>query len=190
LKTKKIYVIRHGQTDYNKRGVVQGSGIDAPLNDEGKRQAAAFYNSYKDTRFDKIYISSLQRTLQSVQGFIDDGLPYEKLSGFNEIHWGVKEGIPFSSSINDSSYVDVISSWQNGNIDLALEGGESPMQVKNRIREALDYVLNKDEEDQILICMHGRAMRILLCHVLNYKLSCMDFFSHGNLCLYKLTYTG
>jgi bisphosphoglycerate-dependent phosphoglycerate mutase len=39
---KDIYLIRHGETDYNRLGVVQGSGIDADLNDLGRRQAQAF----------------------------------------------------------------------------------------------------------------------------------------------------
>jgi broad specificity phosphatase PhoE len=190
LKTKKIYIIRHGETDYNKMGVVQGSGIDAPLNEEGRRQAQAFYNSYKNIKFDKIYISALQRTKQSVMNFIDCGLPYEELAGLNEIHWGVKEGVPFSSSFNDSTYVDVITAWRNGKVDLALEGGESPLDVKKRLADSMDYIVNKQDEQQILICMHGRALRILLCHLLNYDLSLMDNFSHSNLCLYKLSFTG
>ena len=41
---KDIYLIRHGETDYNRMGVVQGSGIDADLNELGNRQAQAFLN--------------------------------------------------------------------------------------------------------------------------------------------------
>lgn len=190
MKTKKIYIVRHGETDYNKKGVVQGSGIDAPLNEEGRRQAEAFYQAYKNTQFDKVYTSVLQRTIQSVQNFLNDGLPHEKLAGLNEIHWGVKEGVPFSGSTNDNTYIDVVSAWNKGQLDLGLEGGESPLQVKARLKEAMDYIISKEDEGQVLICMHGRAMRILLCHLLNYDLTCMDNFSHVNLGLYRLTYTG
>ncbi|MFW5879460.1 MAG: histidine phosphatase family protein, partial [bacterium] len=59
---KTIYLIRHGQTDYNKKGIVQGSGIDASLNDLGRQQAEAFYDAYRNMPFDKIYISDLKRT--------------------------------------------------------------------------------------------------------------------------------
>ena len=57
LDYKNIFILRHAETDFNKRGVVQGSGIDAPLNDTGKAQARAFYTRYKNYPFDKIYIS-------------------------------------------------------------------------------------------------------------------------------------
>ena len=43
---KDIYLIRHGETDYNRLGVVQGSGIDADLNELGQRQAKAFFDHY------------------------------------------------------------------------------------------------------------------------------------------------
>ncbi len=68
---KDIYLIRHGETDYNRMRVVQGSGIDADLNELGKRQAQAFFEHYQNLALDKIYTSALRRTHQSVKGFID-----------------------------------------------------------------------------------------------------------------------
>lgn len=189
LKSKKIYLIRHGQTDYNKRGVVQGSGIDAPLNETGYKQAEAFFNTYKDISFDKIYISTLQRTRQSVQSFLEKGIPHEALSGLNEINWGEKEGMPFTKEDHDY-YLQVTSAWENGQVDLGIAGGESPVDVRDRQKVAIDHILNKTEEKTILICMHGRAIRILLCEMLNYHLKHMDTFPHSNLGLYKINYTG
>jgi len=71
----KIYLVRHGQTDFNLKGVVQGSGIDAPINKTGRSQAAAFFEAYKDVEFDQIYHTSLIRTRQSIQQFVDRGIP-------------------------------------------------------------------------------------------------------------------
>ena len=51
---KTFYFIRHGQTDLNLKGIVQGRGVDSPLNDNGFKQAQAFYDAYKDIPFDKI----------------------------------------------------------------------------------------------------------------------------------------
>lgn len=168
---------------------MQGSGVDSSLNYIGKRQAEAFYNAYQYYPFDKIYTSDLQRSVQSVQRFIDAGVPHEKLTGLNEIHWGCKEGTPFSED-DHVYYRHVIKCWQDGDVEMCVEGGESPYQVQCRQVKALEYILAQQEEEQVLICMHGRAMRIFLCHMLNYNLRCMDFFTHDNLCLYKLSYTG
>jgi bisphosphoglycerate-dependent phosphoglycerate mutase len=85
LKRKSIYLIRHGETDLNRKGVVQGSGVDSMLNEWGEAQAAAFFNAYQHVPFDKIYTSALQRTQQSVRGFINQGIPYESYAGLYEI---------------------------------------------------------------------------------------------------------
>ncbi len=91
---KQIYIIRHGETELNRQGIVQGRGINADLNDLGRAQAEAFYQTYKDVGFDKIYTSALKRTWQTVQKFIDSELPWERLSGLDELAWGVWEGKP------------------------------------------------------------------------------------------------
>ncbi|HCZ37344.1 MAG TPA: histidine phosphatase family protein, partial [Cytophagales bacterium] len=70
MTTKKIYLIRHGQTDFNLKGIVQGSGVDSSLNAKGMAQAQAFFEMYKHIKFDKIYTSTLKRTRESVSGFI------------------------------------------------------------------------------------------------------------------------
>lgn len=189
LKTKKIYLVRHGQTDFNLKGIVQGSGIDAPLNGFGIRQAEAFFDAYRHIKFDKVYTSALLRTIQTVQRFIDMGIPHQALPGLNEINWGSREGMEITPE-EDAYYHDVIRQWQEGNTTLPIEGGESPQDVFNRQTEAIETILSNMQEETVLVCMHGRAMRILLCQLLNYPLRCMDMFEHSNLCLYELTYTG
>lgn len=186
LAIRKFYIVRHGQTDYNKRGVVQGSGIDAPINALGQAQAQAFYQAYKDHPFDRLYTSALQRTHQSVAQFIADGLPHEALSQFNEIHWGNKEGQPFAPEAMNF-YETTINAWASGNLDAKIDEGESAREMGERLQKGIDYVLSQPG-DQILICMHGRAMRALLSLMLGKSLSEMDQFHHTNLCLYELSY--
>ncbi|MBO6660582.1 MAG: histidine phosphatase family protein [Roseivirga sp.] len=186
---KKIYLTRHGQTDYNLKGVVQGSGIDADLNATGRAQANAFYQAYKDHPFDKLYVSGLKRTFQSMEGFINDKLPYEALPDLNEISWGKHEGVPVDQE-GAAYYAEMIKRWQLGETDIAIEGGESPNEVAARMQRALEYILAQKNESQVLICMHGRAMRMMLSVMLNYPLKSMDSFEHSNLCLYQLAYTG
>jgi broad specificity phosphatase PhoE len=189
LSIKKIYIIRHGQTDFNLQGIVQGSGVDSSLNEMGRAQARAFFDKYKDVGFDKIYTSALKRTRESVQDFIAGGIPHEPLSGLNEISWGSKEGQRITPE-EDAYYHWMLKEWQRGNTSERITGGESPNDVVLRQRPTLDYIMSKDNEKKILVCMHGRAMRILLCELLNYPLKSMDMFEHHNLCLYQLDFTG
>jgi broad specificity phosphatase PhoE len=189
LITKKIYLIRHGQTDFNLKNIVQGSGVDTHLNEVGRRQAEAFFNAYKHVPFNKVYTSDLKRSKQSVQHFIDLGIPQVSLVGLNEISWGTKEGHRVTIE-EDQYYHFMLSEWQKGRTWMRIEGGESPNDVMKRMKPAVDYIMSKTDETTILICMHGRAMRMLLCHLLNYPLRCMDMFEHQNLCLYLLNYSG
>jgi len=189
LNTKKIYLTRHGQTDYNKKRVVQGSGIDADLNELGRAQGKAFYDYYKHLPIDQMYVSALKRTHQSMQNFIDSGLNYAVLPELNEISWGVKEGVPTDAAGN-AFYLDMIERWQQGETNFGIEGGESPDEVAIRMRRALDQILSQPDEQNVLICMHGRAMRVMLAVMLNYPIKAMDMFEHSNLCMYELTWSG
>lgn len=182
--SKKIYLIRHGQTDYNLKGVVQGSGIDAPLNRNGQRQAEAFFEFYKDRPFEKVFYTGLQRTKQSVQGFLDLGIPHEAVPDLNEISWGRYEGVPMTTEEN-KYYEHMLERWASGDLDYAIEGGESPIVVAKRLKRGIDYILSQPEE-LVLICMHGRAMRVLISLMLGYDLRYMDVFKHQNLGLYIL----
>ncbi|HRK55483.1 MAG TPA: histidine phosphatase family protein [Cyclobacteriaceae bacterium] len=189
MTSKKIYLIRHGQTEFNLNGIVQGSGIDSSLNAFGVEQASSFYNTYQHISFDKVYTSTLKRSVQSVSSFIDKGIVHESYEGLNEINWGNKEGTKITQE-EDDYYRWLLKQWQNNKISLRIEGGESPEDVAARQRSVLNTILNRAEEQTILICMHGRAIRVLLCQLLNYPLSAMDIFEHNNLCLYQLNYTG
>jgi broad specificity phosphatase PhoE len=186
---KTLYIVRHGQTDLNRLGIVQGRGRNTDLNDEGRKQAALFYNTYKAVPFDKIYISELKRTQQSIQQFIDLGIPYEKLAGLDELAWGIYEGQP-STPETKAAFLKIMRDWMAGKLDEKFEDGESPNEVRLRQLEALQVIMSHTEETNVLICMHGRAMRLFLCLLSGLPLTQMDNFPHQNLVLYKVTFNG
>jgi len=188
LSSKKIYLIRHGQTDFNLRNIVQGSGVDSSLNATGRAQAQAFFDTYKDVPFKKVYTSALVRSQESIKSFLDLGLPHEAFAGLNEISWGTKEGQPITPE-EDEYYHYMLKQWQLGNTSMKIEKGESPEDVVNRMKPVMEYILSKEDENPILICMHGRSIRILLCYLLKMDLSHMDSFEHRNLGLYLLDYS-
>lgn len=186
---KTFYFIRHGQTDLNLRGIVQGRGVNSPLNETGFKQAAAFYQAFKDVPFDKVYTSTLLRTKQTVQQFIDDGIPTEELEGLDEISWGIYEGKEQDEDIL-SGFEKVVSSWRTGSLDLSIEEGESPNVLVKRQKEAVAHMLTRTDEHTVLVCMHGRALRIMLCHLTDLDVCMMDDFPHTNTALYILEYDG
>jgi probable phosphoglycerate mutase len=186
---KRLYIIRHGETDPNRNKIIQGSGLDAPLNQKGRNQALDFYKAYNHIPFQKVYTSNLIRTWQSVEKFIQNGIPHSPLKELNEISWGVKDGTKIDQK-EQKIYTHMINQWKSGSLDVCFEAGESPNQVAKRLNSAMKSILKEGNEDVILMCIHGRALRILLCILLEKSLSDMEDFLHSNLCLYILSWDG
>ena len=179
----KLYIIRHAETEYNRKGIIQGSEVDSDINDVGESQANSFYEYYKNINFDKIYVSDLKRTFQTIRRFTENGSSYEKLKEFNEISWGVNQGK--SDDLED--YAELIDTWLAGNLDNKFEEGESPNEMSVRLVKGFDKVLD-DDHDTVLLCIHGRALRILLSKIIDNDLTKMDKYAHTNTGLYILEY--
>ena len=179
----KLYIIRHAETEYNKKGIIQGSEVDSDINDVGESQANLFYEYYKGINFDKIYVSDLKRTFQMIRRFTEKGSSYEKLKEFNEISWGVNQGK--SDDLED--YARLIDTWLAGNLDNKFEEGESPNEMSVRLVKGFNKVLD-DNHDTVLLCIHGRALRILLSKIIDNDLTKMDKYVHSNTGLYILEY--
>ena len=179
----KLYIIRHAETEYNRKGIIQGSEVDSDINDVGESQANSFYEYYKNINFDKIYVSDLKRTFQTIRRFTENGSSYEKLKEFNEISWGVNQGK--SDDLED--YARLIDTWLAGNLDNKFEEGESPNEMSARLVKGFNKVLD-DDHDTVLLCIHGRALRILLSKIIDNDLTKMDKYVHSNTGLYILEY--
>lgn len=157
------------------------------MNANGQQQAVAFFDFYKHVPFDKIYTSTLLRTKQTVAPFLELGIPTEELAGLDEISWGIYEGKEQDETVLDG-FNKVVSSWRNNDLDMRIQDGESPNELVRRQKQAVDYMLRQMEEQTVLVCMHGRALRILLCHLTDIPVCQMDDFPHTNTALYILTY--
>ncbi|MFT7589212.1 MAG: broad specificity phosphatase PhoE [Limisphaerales bacterium] len=179
---QQIYLVRHGQTDYNLKRIVQGRGVDASLNATGLSQAGKFYSAYKTVPFSHIYTSSLIRTKETAGLFIDSGISHSAHSEIDEIDWGDQEGVKTSPKMR-KFYGHVMRAWSSGDYSPKMKDGESPLEVQDRVKTFFNSILNPSL-DPVLIVSHGRTMRIILCTLLNKPLSEMRNFEHGNLGLY------
>jgi probable phosphoglycerate mutase len=181
---KELYIIRHGQTDHNLKGIVQGKGINLPLNELGRRQARAFFDMYKDVPFDKVYTSTLLRAQETVYPFREIGHPFEAFAELDEISWGIMEGNAMVME-NSQDFKALTDQWKAGNDYAKPEGGESPHELQTRQKRFLDHMMKTDAK-KVLIAMHGRAIRCLMCTITDTPLSLMEDFPHVNLSLYKV----
>lgn len=181
---KHIFIIRHGETDYNRAGIIQGRGVNISLNEAGRNQAKAFFLKYGRYPFERIYTSSLARSIETVQEFIDSGIPWSIRPELDEIEWGEQEGKETNKEMREL-YRQVTAAWKSGDLHVRFPGGESILDLSWRQKSFIESIRH-DRAREILICTHGRAMRALLCQFLGIDLSRMDEFPHSNLSLYRL----
>ncbi|MEN0002706.1 MAG: histidine phosphatase family protein [Bacteroidota bacterium] len=185
---KKVYIIRHGETELNRQRIIQGSGVDASLNDTGRKQAQAFFEHYQSINFDVVITSKLTRTRETMAPFIETGLKWEQYAEINEMAWGIYEGQPGTPAMRQD-YKDMLAAWKREEYDVRLEGGESALELSNRIKIFVE-ALKSREESTILICSHGRAMRCLICTLKEEPLYNMELYQHSNTGLWIANYDG
>lgn len=184
---KELYIIRHGETEFNRLHKVQGQGMDTELNDVGKAQAASFFKKFRSAGFEFVYTSRLQRSQQTVEAFINElGLPTKAMYELDEFRWGIFEGSLFDDF--NADYEKMVQAWRDGDYDAAPLLGDAPSRVAIRQRRAIADI-EANPAQKILICMHGRAMRLFLCLLLDRPFSEMENFGHENLSLYKVRLT-
>lgn len=182
---KELYIIRHGQTEHNARGIVQGKGVNLSLNEKGRKQADAFFRAYGHIPFEIVYTSSLTRAQESVAKFKELGIPHKAFTELDEISWGDFEG-QHSTLESDGRFQQLLEDWKNGNLhEKPSPSGESPIELQQRQLKFIDYLLTTPEK-KILIATHGRFIRAFMCTLTGAPLSDMEKFHHVNLCLYKV----
>ncbi len=182
---RELYIIRHGQTDHNAKGIVQGKGVNLSLNEKGRSQARAFYDAYKDIPFDIVYSSTLKRAQETIEDFVKLGIPHEIFAELDEISWGELEGTA-STMESDATFQNLIKRWKDGDIHAKpAPSGESPFDLQQRQKRFLEQLIKTDHK-KVLIATHGRFIRAFLCTILGKPLSEMETFTHSNLCLYKV----
>lgn len=179
-----LYILRHGETDFNRLGIVQGSGVDTDLNETGREQARAFFEAYQEIDFQLVVTSKLRRTHQTVRHFLEKEIPWIETPDLNEISWGDHEGKP-STPERIADFRATLEHWKQGNLDAALPNGESARQLQDRLTRFLEWLKSRSEK-RILIATHGRTMRCFVAMLKGLGPAAMEGVSHANTGLYVI----
>ena len=177
-----LYLVRHGETDYNRRSIVQGRGIDAVLNATGRAQAVAVAHRLAEVPFDAIYTSPLRRAAETAEAIAREQsqAPLHRLADLEEMAWGVFEGRPITPSVRQMLEA-IVARWQNGEFGYRIEDGESIYDVQQRGQSAIRHILAHHAGEMVLVVTHGRFLRILLATLLEaYGLERMEEIPHAN----------
>ena len=186
----RLYIVRHGETDWNKQRLIQGK-TDIALNENGIFVAGLSAQGYKDAglRFKKVYSSPLKRalttaailaaeTLQENENIIID----ERLKEFD---FGDLEGHSLAEVTPDKPDGSLLyQCFYQPEEYKPLMGGESYYDIVNRTKDFIENeILTQSwgEDDNVLVVCHGGVIRAFLCALTDKDVK--DFWdtSHKNL---------
>lgn len=176
-----LYVVRHGQTDCNAQGVLQGPRIDALLSDIGHQQAAALGRAFLETPLDGVYTSPLRRARQTAQGILEahtGAVPGTVVPELYEMDYGDYCGRPLHQVETDIE--QLFDAWSMGFIDQAFPGGESPLLAQHRIRAFALRLLEQASTRDMAVVAHGRINRVLLATLTQGRLDDLERWPQAN----------
>ena len=172
----KLYIIRHGETDWNKNKLLQGKS-DVPLNDKGRELAKASAKGMKDIPFDLVFTSPLERARETARLVLGDrNIPFITDSRIEEIGFGEMEGKPWRKSEDFPGDENIYRFFNHPDQYIPPKGGESLTDLAKRCADFMQDICSRPElEDKtILIATHGAATRGLLNSLRNWKME--DFW--------------
>lgn len=164
----KIYIIRHGETDWNKVRRLQGRS-DIPLNDEGRRLARITGKALEKVAFRCVYTSPLIRakeTAMLVKG--DRDIPVIEDARLQEISFGIYEGHCCAKEHYEIPDPDFMNFFERPELYQPPKGAESIEDLCARTTDFLQELVHTTQynnDEAVLVSTHGAALRGLLSSV-------------------------
>lgn len=162
--TKRIVLIRHGQTDWNIEGRWQGT-IDQPLNEEGLAQARILADHLDDRPITAVYSSDLQRAYQTALPLAErKGLTVHTDPRLRELNLGVFQGLTHTEI--SERYPAEMAAMRDDYMGFVVPGGESRGAMQSRAVAALNDIAAREPGDEIAVITHGGTIRVILLKLL------------------------
>lgn len=171
LKTMRIYLVRHGETEWNRTRRFQGRS-NLPLNQEGKKQVRALALALKNEPLTAIYTSPLIRAFETARliKVFHPSTPIIEEKGLIEMNLGEFDGMKVQDWAEQ--YPDIRKSWNKNPASVKMPGGESLKEVQARAKETLERITRIYSTDTtILISSHNFVNLTILCDLLKIPLN-------------------
>ncbi|MBO6970802.1 MAG: histidine phosphatase family protein [Prochlorococcus marinus CUG1431] len=176
----RIFLIRHGETNWNKEGRFQGQ-IDIPLNENGKDQARKTFEYLRNIYFNKAFSSSMNRPYETAQIILQNNkdLKIEKIDALIEISHGLWEG-KLETEIREQ-WSNLLKNWHDKPEEVIMPEGESIKDVSERSVLAFEKIcLSQKDNDLTLLVAHDAVNKTLICNILGISYSDIWMIKQGN----------
>ena len=177
---KRLILVRHGETDWNKQGRFQGQ-IDIPLNQNGKAQAKAARNFLKNFQIHKAFSSPLSRPKETAQIILQEhpGIKIDLKDNLKEIGHGKWEGMLESEIQLD--WPDLLKTWKIFPEKVQMPEGENIKEVSIRSITGWKEIYKDLKNNETgLVVAHDAVNKTILCHLLGLSPSKIWMIKQGN----------
>lgn len=167
-----VFLIRHGETADEETGRVFKGTTDIPLSERGMARMQKAGEYLADFKLDVVYTSALSRCISSGTYIASHhGLNIEIEPQLNEIHFGLWEGQTFEEI--KKTYPNELKAWLADLENESPPKGEHLGDAQKRVVRAFEAIVNRHNGDNCAVVAHAGTLRLILCHLLELKLSNM-----------------
>ncbi|NIO03781.1 MAG: hypothetical protein GTN74_03970 [Proteobacteria bacterium] len=164
-----IYLVRHGQTQWNREEIFRGTA-DIPLNEIGKKEAQLAAKALRGKTIRAVYSSPLARAKDTAEAIAGShGLEVGIIEGLKDICFGDWQGV--SHHTVRQRFPDLYLRWLKQPQTVTFPGGESLGELQARAAEAVKRVVSDHPEDTIVMVSHRVVNRALICGLVGIDLS-------------------
>jgi broad specificity phosphatase PhoE len=162
-----IYLIRHGETDFNRDGRIQGY-TESSLSELGVEQARRVGERLRGLGIAHAYASPLRRAADTCRIALDGSVAWETREGLREVHLGVWEGV--KASRLKQRYPGQVKLWFQRPSAVRIEGAETIRAFRARVTRTMDAIRAERPERVIAVFAHGGVICTYLTRILGMKL--------------------
>ncbi len=176
----RIFLVRHGETDWNKEGRFQGQ-INVPLNNNGKNQAQKASKYLNEIDFNKAFSSSMDRPFETAKIILQNksNIAITKIENLVEISHGLWEG-KLENEIKEQ-WPELLKNWHEKPEDVIMPEGECIGEVSKRSVKAWEEIcLGQKNKDLTLLVAHDAVNKTLICNILGIDFSNIWMIKQGN----------
>lgn len=184
----KLYLMRHGETEWNKEKRFQGQ-LDSPLTKEGIKKIEETGEKLKNTNFYKVYTSEMGRAINTAKILLEKNenknVEMKKNEKLNEIYFGIWQGMTYDEilekyEVEGNNYFYNVKNYNANNIkgetlekglkrflegleEIIKENSEN-IEKNKKENENLEKIVEKNEKN-ILIVTHGTVLELFLNYI-------------------------
>jgi len=168
-----LVLIRHGQTAWNQEKIFRGR-TEIPLSEDGLKQAQILASSFEGSAADAVFSSPLLRAVQTAEPLAHTlEIPLYKDDSLVDVDFGYWSGLRRDEV--RKRYPTEWQRWESGDLSLRFPGGESLLDVQQRLARFLDSCVRNLTDKRLLVVTHRVPLKLIMAYILHSPTSFWQF---------------